>query len=299
MEKILTVVSNINNSISSSLLEAIKDNLESDVSLNWLCKKTACDIYFQPNNPDLAEANFNKIKYILEENKCDWAIQNKSLRTKKLFLSDMDSTIIRQECIEEIANHAGKGIKEKIQEITKIAMSGGMKFSDALEKRVKLLKGINISLLNTIYNNSIELSPGSDVLLKNLVKNNIHSILISGGFTYFTEKIAKSLNFHEHYGNILEIDNDRLSGKVTTPILDGAFKKQIVENYIDENNLLKSDIIAVGDGANDIGMIQSAGLGIGYKAKPVLKEFCNGQINYTDLMSILYFLGFSNDDITS
>ena len=146
------------------------------------------------------------------------------------------------------------------------------------------------------YNNKIQITDGADTLLKTLKKMNIRTILVSGGFTFFTDKLSKKLGFDENYANTLEVNDKYLTGKLLSPIIDGSSKKKVLNDTVRRLKVDKNDVIAVGDGANDIEMINAAGLGISYKAKEILKQHSNGQINYTNLESILYFIGVPKID---
>tara|TARA_Y100000766_G_C18675596_1_gene492175 strand:+ start:75 stop:701 length:627 start_codon:yes stop_codon:yes gene_type:complete len=206
----------------------------------------------------------------------------------------MDSTIIKQECIDEIADLAN--LKEEVEDITRRAMGGEIAFAEALEKRVGLLKGIKLELLNEIFR-KIEFNDGAEKLLINLNKQKIKTILVSGGFTFFTEKISEKLNFQENYANTLEVIDGILTGKVIPPIIDSIAKKNILKKTINSHQLKNTDVVAIGDGANDLEMIKEAGLGISYRGKPILKANANGQIEHTGLDSLLYFIGISEDKI--
>ena len=205
----------------------------------------------------------------------------------------MDSTIIKQECIDEIADLAN--VKEEVEDITRRAMEGEIAFADALEKRVGLLKGMKLELLNEIFQ-KIEFNDGAEKLLINLNKQKIKTILVSGGFTFFTKKISEKLNFHENYANNLEVIDDILTGKVIPPIIDSTSKKKILKKTIESHKLTNAEVVAIGDGANDLEMIKEAGLGVSYRGKPILKAAANGHIEHTGLDSY-YFIGIPEDRI--
>ena len=295
MEKILTLVSNNNNIITPLRIEAIEYLIKVKTAKIWLNENIACDISFNTKgDTDISADTMIRLSKLLNSFEYDWSIQDKKNRGKKIFLSDMDSTIIKQECIDEIAYYAD--IQEEVIGITKMSMEGLIPFEEALKRRVSLLKGINLEVLNDIYYNKIQITDGADTLLKTLKKVNIRTILVSGGFTFFTDKLSKRLGFDEHYANTLEVNDEYLTGELLLPIIDGTSKKKVLKDTVRKLRVHKNDVIAVGDGANDIEMIDAAGLGISYKAKEVLKQYSNAQINYTNLKSILYFIGIPKID---
>ena len=290
MKKLLTIVSSKDNNITTETFIAIQDFLKVDIKSKWLASEKACEIYFNSDETVMVDElveYFNTHLY-------DWAYQTAQENKKRLFISDMDSTIIKQECIDEIADLAN--LKEEVEDITRKAMGGEIGFTEALEKRVGLLKGIKLELLNEIFQ-KIEFNDGAEKLLINLNKQKIKTILVSGGFTFFTEKISEKLNFQENYANTLEVIDGIITGKVIPPIIDSVSKKNILKKTIDSHKLKNADVVAIGDGANDLEMIKEAGLGISYKGKPILKANANGQIEHSGLDSLLYFIGISADKI--
>jgi len=251
----------------------------------------------------------------------------KTLR-KKLLISDMDSTIIKQECIDEIAS--ALGIKDKIAKITAETMAGKLDFQDSLKQRVRLLKGVKQGDLHKIASQKIELTEGAKELLAVMNRNGATAILVSGGFSFFTEKIAKLAGFKEHFANHLEfdraIDNSSnsteafdsaisdeenssdsssssavLTGFLHSPILDENSKLEILLEKIAQLNISPSDVLAVGDGANDIKMLKyteiNHGLGIGFYPKEFLANNLNYHIRHGNLRSLLYFQGYKDKDI--
>ena len=290
MKKLLTIVSSKDNNITTETFTAIQDFLKVDIKSKWLANEKACEIYFISDKTVIVD---QLIEYF---NTClyDWAYQNAQENSKRIFISDMDSTIIKQECIDEIANLAN--VKEEVEDITRRAMEGEIAFADALEKRVGLLKGMKLELLNEIFQ-KIEFNDGAEKLLLNLNKQKIKTILVSGGFTFFTKKISEKLNFHENYANNLEVFDNILTGKVIPPIIDSISKKKILKKTIESHKLTNAEVVAIGDGANDLEMIKEAGLGISYRGKPILKANANGQIEHTGLDSLLYFIGITEDRI--
>ncbi len=290
MKKLLTIVSSKDNHITTETFSAIKDYLKVNIQKKWLEDGKACEIYFDYEK----EALVNELREYFNINFYDWAYQNAEDKNKNVFISDMDSTIIKQECIDEIAGLVN--VKEEVADITRRSMEGEIPFTEALQKRVSLLKGIKVQLLDDIYS-KIEFNDGAEKLLLNLNKQKIKTILVSGGFTFFTEKISNKLNFMENHANSLEVIDGMLSGRLILPIIDSSSKREILRKTVKAMRIKSSDVIAVGDGANDLEMIRDAGLGISFKGKPVLKKYSNGQIEHTDLSSLLFFIGIPKDKI--
>ena len=224
MKKVLTIVSNEDNIISNNSFEAIQDLMNTKTRNTWLKKELACDLYFDDTTAKIDE---NLINY-LDQKQFDWAIQEDLNRNKKLFLSDMDSTMIKQECIDELAHYAG--VREEVSLITAKSMNGEISFTEAFIQRVGLLEGMDINALDEVYLN-IELNDGAELLLKNLSKRNIYTVLVSGGFTFFTDKLSEKLGFRENYANTLEILDNTITGRVVPPIIDGNAKRNICLLY--------------------------------------------------------------------
>ena len=290
MKKVLTIVSNENNIISNNSFEAIQDLISTKTTNTWLKRELACDLHFEDKT---AKIDPNLFIY-LDQNKFDWAIQETLNRNKKLFLTDMDSTIIKQECIDELAHYAG--VREEVSLITEKSMDGEISFTEAFVERVGLLKGMDVNVLDKVYLN-IELNDGAEILLKNLCKRDIHTVLVSGGFTYFTDKLSKKLGFSENYANKLEILDNIITGKILPPVIDGKAKRDILDKITQKLNINRHDVVSVGDGANDVEMISNSALGVSYYGKNILKSRANAQINNTNLSSILFFIGLKEADI--
>lgn len=206
---------------------------------------------------------------------------------KQLFLADMDSTIVTSETLDEMAEEAG--IKDQISAITERAMRGELDFHAALKERVGMLKGLNEDVLKRTLDKTA-LSNGAETLLAGLKTKNITTVLVSGGFTYFTQAIADQLGFDYNHGNILLVENSKLTGSVGMPILDKDSKLEYLQSYVQRSGIKISDTVAIGDGANDLPMLESAGLGIGYHPKPLVADTIPNCIIHTDLSSVLYLL---------
>jgi phosphoserine phosphatase len=219
--------------------------------------------------------------------KIDIAVLPAYNRLKKLLISDMDSTMINQECIDELAEFIGK--KNEISQVTERAMQGELNFEESLMNRVSLLKGLKKKYLQQCYQDKITLMAGAKELLAFHKKNHSITILVSGGFTFFAEKIAKSLGFDNVHANRLDFDdNDILTGTVQLPILGRESKAEILQLYVENHNRVLSECIAVGDGANDLDMLKIAGLGVAYHAKPAVAQAAQVAINFCDLKALIY-----------
>lgn len=229
----------------------------------------------------------------------DIAIQRHNLlrRAKRLVVMDMDSTLIQNEVIDELAKH--KGVFKKVAMITKQAMNGKLSFPQSLKKRTSLLKGLSEKDLETVYKN-LKQTPGAGKLLKILKHLGFRTALISGGFTYFTDRFKRDFNFDYAFANPLEIRKGLLTGKVLGPVIDAHKKAFILETIAQGENISLDQTIAIGDGANDLLMLTKAGLGIAFNAKPCVKEKASVSISKKPkLDSILYLLGISEKEIKS
>jgi phosphoserine phosphatase len=216
-------------------------------------------------------------------------------RRKKLLVADMDSTIINVECLDELADMAS--LKPQIAAITERAMRGELEFEAALRERVGMLKGLSLSALEKTYAERVRLNPGAKSLLATMRANGAHTMLVSGGFGYFTQRVAQAAGFHVERGNTLLDDGEALTGEVGTPILGKQAKLDALEEAVSRLKLDFAETLAVGDGANDLAMIQRAGLGVAYHAKPVVAEAAGAAIAHNDLTALLYLQGYSDDQI--
>ncbi len=259
--------------------------------LHTLAEGIAFDIRDIPASPSLRE----QLQALLNPHPVDWCLQPETGRRKKLLISDMDSTIIGQECIDELAAHAGIG--EHVAAITERAMRGELDFAASLRERVALLKGLPASLIQTVLKERITLNAGARALVRTMRKGGAYTMLVSGGFTAFSETVARLAGFEAHHANSLEIAEDVLLGKVTPPILDKQSKRRLLEAALREKGLQPSESLAVGDGANDADMISTAGLGVAYRAKPFLQDLADASVTYTDLTTPLYFQGYRAEEI--
>jgi len=257
----------------------------------WLSTDNACDIPFQGLSATQAE---EIARLCLQGFPVDIVAQPESGRRKKLLIADMDSTIVTSETLDELAEFAG--CKEQVAAITARAMNGQLGFADAFRERVRLLTGLQVESLEKAMAD-IELTPGAMELVKTMRANGARTMLASGGLTYFTERIADKVGFHEHKGNVLEIRDERFTGEVTGPIVNKDAKLEALQNLANENAIDMPDTMAVGDGANDLPMLLAAGLGVAFYAKPVLAGRTRARIQHADLTALLYMQGYSDDEI--
>ena len=223
----------------------------------------------------------------------DFALTPADNRRKRLLICDMDSTIIGQECLDELADFAG--LKAEVSAITERAMRGELDFEGALTTRVAMLKGLGLDALEAAYTERISLNPGAQTLVATMKAHGAHTVLVSGGFTFFTSRVAAAAGFQDDRGNTLIDDGQALTGEVAQPILGREAKLSALDEFVASKGLARGDAVALGDGANDLAMIQAAGLGIAYKAKPIVAAEAHAAINHTDLRAALFFQGFTAD----
>ncbi len=290
MSFILTIIAS-DIILSPAQIDIIEGFIEEEaIGLNgtpsWLEPHTAVDL---PIQNCLTLAQMKKARTLLAPFHMDVLCTPELGRRKKLFLADMDSTIVTTETLDELAAKAG--IKDQIAAITARAMNGELDFHAALKERVALLKGLPVVALQETLDETIP-CPGAEALIKTLRAKNVPCVLVSGGFTYFTGAIAESLGFTAHHGNTLNYNEEILEGTVALPILDKDSKLAFLQSYARQYGLDLSQTIAIGDGANDLPMLTAAGLGIGYRPKPVLEDTLLNVLKFTDLTSVLYAQGY-------
>ncbi len=217
----------------------------------------------------------------------DVSVSSTKTRRKSLLICDMDSTLIGQECIDELADFAG--VKDKVSAITERAMLGEIGFDGALRERVGLLTGLPLETLQTCFDERIHINPGAKTLCATMKAAGATTLIVSGGFTFFSERVAAATGFEDHQANILLDDGARLTGDVADPILGREAKLDALKAHVDD----PSNAVAVGDGANDLAMVTAAGLGVAYYAKPAVAAAAQSAIRFTDLRTVLYFQGFT------
>ncbi|MCL4144819.1 UNVERIFIED_CONTAM: hypothetical protein GTU68_042274 [Idotea baltica] len=227
----------------------------------------------------------------------DLVVQPAEGRRKKMLLADMDSTMIQQECIDELADEAGVG--DRVKDITARAMNGELDFEGALTERVGLLAGLDEAVIAKVLETRITLMPGGPVLLATMRANGAYAALVSGGFTAFTGAVAAQLGFDENRANTLLTADGKLTGEVQHPILGRAAKIEALDQITARLGIAEVDVIAVGDGANDLGMLGRAGTGVALHAKPSVAAECDVRINFGDLTALLYLQGYAQDEFAA
>lgn len=227
----------------------------------------------------------------------DLVVQPTEGRRKRMLLADMDSTMIRQECIDELAAEAGVGAR--VAAITAKAMNGELDFESALLERVGLLKGLPEAIVQHVLDTRIQLMPGGYELVQTMKAHGGHAVLVSGGFTAFTARIAAALGFDENRANTLLVADGRLTGDVARPILGRQAKVDALEDITARLGLAETDVIAVGDGANDLGMLGRAGTGVALHAKPSVQKECKVRINHGDLTALLFVQGYARSEFAT
>jgi phosphoserine phosphatase len=215
-------------------------------------------------------------------------------RRKRILIADMDSTMIPVECIDEIADYAG--VKSEVAGITERAMAGEIDFEGALRARLALIKGLPERVLAQVFAERINLNPGARVLVRTMAANGAHTVLVSGGFSYFTQRVAAAAGFAEHRANHLLFEDGALSGKVAEPILGRAAKLQALIEIAGQLDVGTDAALAVGDGANDISMVEAAGMGVAYHAKPALEDRADAVIRHSDLTALLHLQSYREDE---
>ena len=228
----------------------------------------------------------------------DVVVQPAAGRRKKLFLADMDSTMIGQECIDELADYVG--LKARVAAITERAMRGEIDFAPALRERVALLEGLPVSVIEEVLRDRIKLTPGARTLVKTMRAHGARTVMVSGGFTHFTDRIAAMIGFDEARANTLTVlDGHKLAGKVAEPIFGRDGKRAALIELRQQLGLAQAETMAIGDGANDMDMIAEAGLGVAYHAKPKVAAAAPARIDHADLSALLYVQGYRREEFAA
>lgn len=273
--------------LDARLVQAIHH--ETGGEINWLNHGVACEL-IQPRAPDPAGV----ARAIVDTRPVDVALVPIANRRKRLLLADMDSTMINEECIDELG--AALGIKEQIAAITDQAMRGEIDFEGALRMRVALLKGLSRKQIEEVRRERITLAPGGRALVQTMKAYGAYTALISGGFTIFADHFAKRIGFDEVTANVLNFDGDVLDGTVSDPIVGKEAKVNRLNHLIEAQGIPAIETMAVGDGANDLGMIRGSGLGVALHAKPIVAAEAAVRIDYGDLTALLYLQGYNEEE---
>jgi phosphoserine phosphatase len=250
----------------------------------------AADIFFDHDDPLIVRA---RVEDALERAEADICVQAADRRKKRLLVADMDSTIVGCECLDELADFAG--VKAEVARITDRAMRGEVAFEDALRERVAMIAGLGLADLQRCFDERVRLNPGVRTLVATMAAEGARCVLVSGGFDFFTSRVAAAAGFQAHFGNRLIDDGVALTGHVAEPILGKGAKLAALKAEAAGLGLPMAETLAVGDGANDLDMVLEAGLGVAYRAKPVLAGRADARIEATDLTSLLYFQGYGAD----
>lgn len=293
MSLVATLICNpANPALDSTIVDGARAVLPQATPAHWLFDGVAVDIPFG------ADSNLAGDRHAIEERlreirgdlPIDIVVQPVGFRRKKLFLADMDSTMIGQECIDELADLVG--MKAHVATITERAMRGEIEFEPALRERVALLKDLPASVVDEVLAKRITLTPGGRELVATMRAHGAYTCLVSGGFTMFTRAVAAKLGFHENRANELVVRDSKFTGEVKEPILGRAAKLATLVDLMESFDLDDVDSVVVGDGANDLAMIQAAGLGVAYHAKPAVAAAAAARIDHGDLTALLYAQGY-------
>jgi len=282
-------------SLDSTVLEAVRAILPNSSLGDWLDAGIAADIPFESDEPVRAIAD--RLREALQRIPVDVVVQPRIARRKKLLLADMDSTMIGQECIDELAAFAG--LKDHVAAITERAMRGEIEFEPALRERVALLNGLPVSVVDEVFAKNITLTPGGSTLVRTMRANGARTCLVSGGFTLFTDRVGTAIGFEENRANTLIVEDGKFAGRVEEPILGRAAKLATLVDLLETFELDDIDTLVVGDGANDLAMIEKAGLGVAYHAKPAVAAAAAARIDHGDLTALLYAQGYHRHEFVT
>src|SRR6266571_5302909 len=300
MSLVATLICNPNNpALDSTIIDGARAVLPQAAPAHWLFDGVAVDIPFG------ADSNLEGDRHAIEERlrelrgdlPIDIVVQPAGGRRKKLFLADMDSTMIGQECIDELADFAG--LKAHVAAITERAMRGEIEFEPALRERVALLKGMPAAVVDEVLAKRITPTPGGRELVATMRAHGAWTCLISGGFTLFSSAVAAKIGFQENRANELMVRDGKFTGEVAEPILGRAAKLATLIELRESFDLDEIDTLVTGDGANDLGMIEAAGLGVAYHAKPAVAAAAAARIDHGDLTALLYAQGYRRDEFAA
>jgi phosphoserine phosphatase len=279
--------------VDGALLAAAADALPHPAGPVWLAPGIAADLAFARPDADL-DAIAARLRQALGSSPVDVCVQPVAHRRKRLFVADMDSTMIGQECIDELADLVGR--KAHVADITERAMRGEIAFEPALRERVALLKGLPADVVKRVIKERITLNPGGPALVRTMRAHGAYTCLVSGGFTAFTDEVAAMIGFDESRANHLDVEDGRLTGTVAEPIVGREAKLATLHELSARFGLQQADTLAAGDGANDLAMLLEAGLGVAYHAKPKVAASAHVRLDHGDLTALLYIQGYRREE---
>ena len=284
--------------LDAAAVARASEALPSPAEPRWLAERIAADLPFNPNgaddNREPESVWADRLRDRLAGRPIDVVVQPNGGRRKRLLIADMDSTMIGQECIDELADKVG--LKARVAAITERAMRGDIAFEPALRERVALLSGLPVSLVAEVIAERIRMTPGGRALVATMRANGVRTCLVSGGFTLFSERIAAMIGFDENRANRLVVADGRLTGRVEEPILGREAKLATLEDLAARLGLAPAATLAVGDGANDLAMLLAAGLGVAYHARPVVAAQAHARTDHGDLTALLYLQGYRREE---
>jgi len=296
MTHVATLISNPGTpALDDALVAGVSGKLRG-ATLSWLAPGIAADVRFTPDAPVDERTLAGRIQSALAGRPIDVVVQPSAHRRKRLLVADMDSTMIGQECLDELADQVG--LKSRIAAITERAMNGDIAFEPALRERVALLRGLPLKIIDEVFAERIGVSPGALALVHTMRAYGAYTCLVSGGFTLFTDRVAAMIGFHENRANRLVIEADRIAG-VEEPILGRDAKLAALLDLTEKLGLARAHTLAVGDGANDVAMLEAAGLGVAYRAKPKVAASAHARIDHGDLTALLYIQGYSREEFVA
>lgn len=297
MKFVLTLIAADGGALNAEMMEAVRNALRSlgaeTGSPDWLAPEHACDIPFDDIAPDQADA---AARHVIGTHLIDCIAQESDGRRKTLLLADMDSTMVTSETLDDLAAQTGLG--DVIAEITARTMNGELDFAASVKERVMMLKDLPESALEQAYQ-QIQLSPGATTAVRTMKANGTHCLLISGGFTYFTSRIADKIGFHEQMANDFMIEDGKLTGDVSDPVLTKEVKLETLIARSSSMGISISSSVCVGDGANDVPMLKAAGLGVAYRGKPSVVAEIPARLDHADLTGLLYAQGYRREEFVN
>jgi phosphoserine phosphatase len=281
----LIAAENLSSGDISTAEDALRASGIEPMGRSWVEPDLACDLLFSAS-PSTARSALEGLVPA-----ADLVVQGEAGRRKRLLVADMDSTMITVECIDELADYAG--LKAEVAAVTERAMRGELEFEGALRERVALLKGLEEAVIDRCREERVRITPGAEALVRTMRRDGAYCLLVSGGFTRFADHVAEQIGFNRAIANSLGIADGQLNGTVADPIVGKETKRRALIDAAGEHEVELADVLAIGDGANDIPMLEVAGLGVAYHAKPKVAEMAAARIDHNDLSALLYAQGYS------